>query len=332
MHVNVHVTDSQPFLISAANYLPSTWVENGNTFSVIKGTPSFTPCETCDDFRNLHLLSEFGIWSRGLGVNFNEVADSFFVFFTRQTKPLQNFALNYAAKQTGCRNYEPVINLGDGFAGTFKGKDYILKPENGARGIGQLKLNSNEASIDGIRRAIAALRVVRNNSPDKFNTELAEKEFSALLKREVKFQTKREHAPNEGIGELVSNWCVTEHIPNILEEYRLIVNYDSTGICYGIKRDTFVNENDGHIQATGSEGNLTDTFQDFTETDIPLSIINNLRNLLAKLYVPLHAFDLFLTKEGTWGIFEISPDFGGVAVPGYLIENECKKFVSSIFE
>jgi hypothetical protein len=45
----------------------------------------------------------------------------------------------------------------------------------------------------------------------------------------------------------------------------------------------------------------------------------------------LFALDIFITKDGGWGIFEFSPEFGTNSVPNGLCFEESKRFIENIF-
>lgn len=340
IHTNVHILNDQK-LMSALRYLPNAWVtDEGATYSVINAPLGDIDSEP-PVVNTVVIASEFCNPNRSLKVEVRKdlvFADTY-VSFVRQTKFVQAALINKIAKDLGLTKFRPIqtyhLNQYDVLR---KACTYILKPLNGARGIGQLKFEGANATMDGINRALQLIRNFQQSTSSvvieiKDVTAFAEKEFSRLFKTEVKFPVNREHNPDEGINELLSGGIVTEYISEITKEYRLIIDHSSTGIAYGLERNRVDHNDNGFKQACGTEEHMNDCCSHVSELEVSIDVKRELQLLLKELNIPLHAIDFFYTctpDRESWGILEISPDFGGVTVPGWLIAPEAKLFVQQV--
>jgi hypothetical protein len=340
MHTNIYVGNDDKIdslgMLSAMRYLPSYWGKGGDTFSVIRGFKK----PTDEDFlipMSIPIMNHYVCFDMGgplqkLGVDNHTVPSVRQSTFHAHGKSTQNRLLNAYAKSMGLKNYHNVINISRDYGEIDPSKSYILKPQFGARGIGQLRFKGHEITMDGLKRAINKISNAGNSDDGVkeagYRTKIAEEVFSEYLNRPVTFNSEMEQDPDEGINILLSGWCVTEQIPNIKNEYRIIINGTSTDICYGIKRGIYIK--DGcHAQATGSTEPMNEAFQGVEKfPENSKKIAQEIKDFIKYIYAPLHSLDIFITEDGKWGVLEISPNFGGVAVPDRWIREAAMSFFS----
>jgi hypothetical protein len=215
------------------------------------------------------------------------------------------------AKRLGLKHFRHIQTLatesGDTHNWTLgqnpKGK-VVIKPLDGARGIGQLVVNLDELLPGTLMSVLGKLGM----STDDF------------------LETMRKYAPHieyhighgsvvEGLVMLSQGYCVQEMIADVDMEYRLIVDINSRPqfIVERTRESLPLSSNEfGYRQATGSA---------LTRSEI--KILDKLKyphmrevtTLLKALNIPLNSTDLFITKDGRWGLFEYCPQWGTQGLP-----------------
>lgn len=325
---------SDPFAnIVAFSNLPPRWSKGKHTFSVI------SDC-------NLEVHNGLSVSNADVLIHHNhdttffeigsKVSHNLFhtrVDFVRQKKSIQTAIFNTYAQKLKLKNYRH-LNAWDNLTKATVAKDslFIARPENAARGIGQLICDSNEITPYGV---MALLKGDTNKSCNEaehhadFLKELKERAPSAV------YSSERERSVGEGFHQLITSPCISEYVLNVNHEWRLITGADGK-VCYIIKRERKVTGEIKGIQTAIGCGNR-ESLQNvgyclFDTGELNSSIISEITKMLEALHAPLQSFDLYTTTDHKWGFFETSPEFGREAVPSQMAQEEGKKFLENLCE
>lgn len=232
------------------------------------------------------------------------IIDNRLIVLPRKSKLKQALILNNAAKELKINNYRSIKTASNNVAGTkdinlfsfgnaFSGK-VVIKPLDGARGIGHILMDTNMYQPYHVLDFILKSKVV--------DVEILQETFPGVV-----FTTARELSQGEGVQSLRDYGVVMqEFVPNIKEEYRIIFTPDDQ--CYAIPRPISDSSYPQPEQPSHNPHTLQEMKQTFNE--LPKALILDLKKILRKIDLEFGSLDLFITDDGQWGIFEYCNQFG----------------------
>lgn len=183
-------------------------------------------------------------------------------------------------------------------------KSIILKPLYGARSLSMVKIEAERSQQLDV--AIAVIAVFKEYEPEDINKGL---ELVANKYRcRISLRPCNEHFSGESLNKLSkSQFYMDEFIPDIEEEYRLLVNAKNE-LVYIQRRN--IEEIDGDTLVSGvSCGSILQV------DELPPKVAEELLKLIATGVLANNSCDLFITREKKWGIFEYQPQFGTSGIP-----------------
>lgn len=200
----------------------------------------------------------------------------------------------------------------------------VVKPGDGARGIGQFTVRTKNVNMDYFLRALNKL-VEGEHSQEKLD------EFIASFKGHVEYHAGAENFPLEGLGALKEDERVVQAvIENVVKEYRVITDKHSKPAYFQQRR--LRDKESNFPQATG--GGATIDLEMVVDVDSIPSCINLplLNHICRDLIGPLSSIDLFVTGDGFWGIFEYCNQFGISGIPQDVVFNLHADFMQDIVD
>lgn len=204
----------------------------------------------------------------------------------------------------------------------LKGK-VVIKPKDGARGIGQLLVDTDQISLT---------RVVEDLN--KFLVDGYDKQplldLIASNPNSIKYSIGAERSPDEGLTVLFEQgYVIQSFVENLKDEYRLLTDHNCN-IVYCQIRKTRIYKN-GFPQATGSnaDGLLGKDVVDIN-TVLSKVALKQLTAIAKSVIGPVSSIDLFITNSGEWGIFEYCNQFGVKGVPYKKVLEIHKNFVEHL--
>ncbi len=227
----------------------------------------------------------------------------------RLGKTEQAIMLNQAIKnlRVGTHNFLPIKtyrasytgNVGTDHYSTAKGR-VVVKPNDGARGVGHLVVDLEKTNWRVLNNRLGLLTIGLGDWDELISLP------------GVSYHSISEYSKDEGKQSLLDQgYCIQGLVPNIEAEYRLLTDRDGN-IVYIQKRAFKGGEE--YPQAIGS--NASDSDRIATLADIlPAQDVKALRKLAQTTIGAMSSIDLFITKDGKWGIFEYCNQFGTVGVP-----------------
>lgn len=280
---------------------------NDPQVSIVDGTPSF----------NFDYMVSDGLMTIN-GHDAESIVSSKRLFINRRYNKLQqairlnNYAQEYH-ELPGFMSFVPVRSWAHrqtgGYTNLVHPQDkYVIKPNDGARGIGQILIDPVKIPfvvvVDALDRYVSA-----RYTKEQFFEQLHKYDPS------IKLTTAGENREDEGIKSLSNQgWIVQSFIDNVKAEYRLITDYKSD-IAYCQKR-AIRKVDDTFPQATGSDTNSI-AGDDVLSIDTVLTSkrLAALQAMVKAVIGPLSSIDLFTTSNGGWGIFEYCNQFGIKGIP-----------------
>jgi hypothetical protein len=233
--------------------------------------------------------------------------------FPRETKFTQQLGMSELARKLDLKHFRHIRTFmtnaerpSSHFFGQDIGGMIVIKPIDGARGIGQLIVNLDEI----LPANVAHLLTLAKDGKDAFL------EYVNTCAPHVEYHIGHGEV-EEGIGALAEGYVVQEMVRNVENEYRIILTPESEPafIC-ARKRDSLpldanANSHD-YRQATGV-ARFRHEMAILSTIDYPH--LNEVLVLLKELQLPLNSVDLFITTDGKWGIFEYCPQWGTQGLP-----------------
>lgn len=234
-------------------------------------------------------------------------------YHPRHTKLEQGMRMNQRMAKYPNSGYVPVqcwmnrlTDSSDGLVNP-KGK-VVIKPKDGARGIGQYLVDADKVPLAQIMDAL-----------DRYVCGRIERE--ELLKRLEKYgdnlvySTAGENWDGEGLSCLrEQGYVIQSYVEGIEAEYRLLTG--AHGEIVYCQRRTIRDTGTGYAQATGSD---TDSLKGEDIVDISTVLkpaaLQALQMLLMEVVGPVSSVDLFVKNPSEWGIFEYCNQFGMKGVP-----------------
>lgn len=233
----------------------------------------------------------------------------------RLSKAAQSVLFLKIAQKLKLRLFKTVSHWHGGVDLAIPFNKYIVKPNHGARGIGQVLVK------DDLSPVALCEEILRYGSTA---TTLKEKFPEVIL------NTGTERRENEGL-ESIRNQGMTicEYIEDVKSEYRLLVSNGK--VIHAIKR-TFKTESD-FKQATGVRKKLVEKESDISQfagldTIMPKKYTKEIEAFVAEIGEGLYSFDIFITKRHQWGCFEFSNEFGTSAYTPKSVVEMHKNFIA----
>lgn len=198
----------------------------------------------------------------------------------------------------------------------------VIKPIHGARGIGQFKINTERMPIRVVIDLLEKTRKNTTGSPDTKYILESLKDWADYFT----YSTSGENYENEGIGILLSQrFLVQEHVDNIEKEYRIITDYKGN-LAYVQERKFKFDDKNYYQQAIGSVIEPDWVHSKPTSLD-KTDNLDEIENFIKTVVGPLQSVDLFITKEGKWGIFEWCNQFGTMGIPSHIVMKLHEEFL-----
>lgn len=232
------------------------------------------------------------------------------VSLPRLTKIKQARRINTAVQEMGkekISHFTPIKSflLSDASAlGCFEGTPRIVvKHEHGARGLGQIVVDLNLIGYDKARHLLFKLKQAADSSDG------VEKVAEVIEQSKGAFLISKGHEKYDGeyLDYLKDISVVQGLIEDVQTEYRLLTDLEGN-IVWAQERDL---EGDVFKTATGSNGNTQ--YLHLPENTLMADnqvVFNEVQALLKYMGISLNSVDLFITKEGQWGIFEFCNQWG----------------------
>lgn len=316
--------------VSALRTLPARWVRDDHTYSVVKENTTTVNdgllSSSCDVEISLSNNNTYFC----LGASVRNSSFSKRVDFVRQKKSIQTALFNAAAQRLGLKNYRHLNCWQNAYDVTvLKHGLFLIRPENGARGIGQMVFNSREVTPVALDMIIAL-----HCDVEKDPTSCEKQAFAEALRHRAPtavYSTARDRTPDEGLKSLKDERCFSEYVTDVKREFRLLTG--ATGkVCYVLERTRQVTGNILYTDIAIGCGNgesAEDSFTALSHVGVNLFAVQRkeITAMLHELAAPLQSFDLYVTESGKWGFWETSPEFGSEAVPAYIMKEEAMKYI-----
>lgn len=173
----------------------------------------------------------------------------------------------------------------------------VVKPENGARGLGQATI-----PIDQLRYFFE--HVTKKTPYGKLKDMFPDAHFSGVERGPNTEEKEDDELPLS----LHDEWMVSEYVNEIVSEYRLVVGGDKV-YCEERQR---TEGNYQHANLDLDKGIKTGSYQVLN----PTSHFHNLAmSISAAFDMPLGSIDLYERANGTLGFLECCPQFGMWSMP-----------------
>lgn len=202
-----------------------------------------------------------------------------------------------------------LVNLADA-------KRVVFKPSDGARGLAQIVVDSKKM---GLRQAIIVItRIVAiGKVKDKSNAEKAAEIEKIIAAHPAMHLNKgNEFEDHEWVSQVEDIDTVQEVIENVASEWRVIVDFD--GKIQWVQRREITG--DVFKTACGSDGDPLSIGDKAELEKLAPGVVDRFNKLVWKMAGRLNSFDLFVTNNGCWGIFEFSNQWGIAGVPARIAE------------
>lgn len=238
-------------------------------------------------------------------------------------KSLQQSILQRAVGALKLKHYYQPFFSGNFDYVTFdKSKRYLVKPERFANGEMQFLYDPQTLN------------------PLVLERYLDNKDFKGLQELGIKLSTGAyaNTLTTEGTsGQIESmitdlgakgsgDFMVCELVENVVAEYRVITDHIGEPII-AVKRE-IVSTNAGFNQATGVTGGVPVVAREEAfEKAIPHG--KEIRRLIRSMQAPLCGWDIFITADKKFGVFEFGPGWGTSNVPHDVVMQETYSFLTS---
>ena len=192
------------------------------------------------------------------------------------------------------------------------GRYVVIKPEDGARGIGQYVVDTKRTKIATVLTAIKDGLLPNADA------------IAEMYGDTVFLATDKEKDENEGAEVIVSQGYIAQSvIPDIVAECRVLISPAGPNVYLD---RTIRNKSKGGVtysQATGADADSGKAVTRLEHTqfnkhipeigrDTYIAEINNFLYEMSLDVCPFGSVDLFITREGKWGIFEYCNQFGTI--------------------
>lgn len=337
--------------ITALQSLPPRWRFGKHTYSLVKeNTVSVSaglPIASCDlEIKANHANSYFRLGALVVDMSYLRRVD-----FVRQCKSIQTALFNSTAAKLKLKHHRHLNCWQHAADVAFDQHGlFLVRPEAGARGIGQVVFHSKEITPVALDVIISQVYSSTNEKSQevtpRIETEPVEDVLETSSDKEQKFtkalwhrapsavfSSSRDRMQDEGLMVLFSARCFSEYVTDIKQEFRLLTG--ATGqVCYVLERDRKVVGslyNTNVAIGCGNEESADAALVALEQINgMSVVVCNEIRAMLKELNAPLQSFDLYLTHSGKWGFWETSPEFGCEAVPPYIVKEEAMRFIENV--
>lgn len=256
------------------------------------------------------------------------------LYRSRLPKPYQGLYINSIAekKKDLLPHLKPIKTWRSHKSGTGIDGKVIIRPQLGACSIGLIVLDTKVTSIGSVNRLIIEGDFQAGATPTSTNLTI-KKKFEELPGSPV-YCSEGDTVPLQGMTLLKERYFIQEYVDNIKTEYRIIIGADNRPV-YAIQRERYVyGQLDGTDLAYGRSKavGVGNSFPTLREAGIPDYVEEEFNHLLQSADFALHSFDLFLTDDGQWGVFEFSNEYGVESVPHDLTIQEARTYIENIIE
>lgn len=363
--------------VTLASHLPGSWLSNTKTDKKcirILDDHSFKSSVADSEFDTNHTFRIKAALGQNAFDKFpyelNKLRKE--AIFTRLQKSTQQAYLKNALR--GLENFYPIPTWSKPHTAIIdSNKLYVLKAENGARGIGQFYFKPGSISLSKISKILAKVSKTADETRSKPTSadDIIEVQSSSgeplktnLLKEaikdidDVKYISDRDDRPDEGFDVLFTDLrydsgVICEYVDRIAAEFRVITGCDGVPV-YCIARSLEKRVVLGSVQISQGCGNNETPNDNMIQPGGPTPVLlshtpeiirdnkgivcgvhlhehdadmAHILSAISSLQLPMHSFDVFVTYDGKWGIFEFCPQFGVEAVPQDLMVKQSMAYV-----
>ncbi|MDD2819158.1 MAG: hypothetical protein PHN51_10265 [Candidatus Nanopelagicales bacterium] len=347
---------SQIEQLSAFQHLPDSWTDaEGNTYTVVEAND----CKL--NVINGEHSCVFDLYISFLGDAVVPTRrDSYAgIEFFRVSKDHQAAFVNRVAKLAQFTDFHPMRSWSEPRHVLTDKRYLVLKPSLGARGVGQLFVDTHAISLWKVHETIHFMKQKTEGVFDFMRERLVTPKDGkpaapCSFSTEGDRPTKSGTAVPEGVSLLMGDFIIEEMVENVALEFRVLT--DEHGHPWHISERTtaplgnsfgddliprkVVTGGNGPQDWIHINGKITeDQIDKMANRSLAIALFMdrateyvNLLNYamrgISALQLPLHSVDLFITSDRKWGIFEFSCEFGkGTVDPRHL--TECaKKFIA----
>ena len=315
---------------------PERWSDGDDRYVVIPSHSGYLQGNGIKRTADLIIIARFANDEKiALGNVVNNTPAGPVLYQNRLSKPDQAYIINDIIDRTpDIKHFRSIKTWRDekGLNPSDVSK-VIVRPTDGARGIGLLVMDARKTSFESIARVFLGINTDTNTSAGNINTVIDNfnKHINSLLSvlhGTPQWSSAGDLVPGEGARKFKESLFIQEYVTDIASEYRIIIGADNKPVYllhrhreqYGTLDDVQLAYGRGH------EEGISSSLRSLQESNVPVHIQKEFQLFLNSADFALHSFDLFLTKDGKWGIFEFSHEYGSASVPNDLTFNEIKKY------
>lgn len=230
---------------------------------------------------------------------------------TRHNKSEQAIIVNHAARHA--EHFIPMASWSPtSVMGLPDDTKVVVKPENGARGLFQFVTTYRD------------LRKLVDKTSLKFTEE--------ALKNEGLLVTKNGLRDGENIDQFANDsFRAWNYVENIAFEIRIITDAEGMpGFSHRrslLDTEALVKPGEAYRQATGKYVDVKRPTLEETLGIAAEKLESEITDVLSRMHRPLHSFDIFVTNDLQWGIFEYCNEFGTSAIHSNWLKDETDRYL-----
>lgn len=332
--------------------IPRCWEDDGIRYAVMSSSIAAVVDGREEMLYDLHLHTSTHPKEYDVGIVTVQGIGAKHLFFTRHTKDQQAAAINkiFAGKQGfpefwPLRTWTSITSMPQHRQGVF-----VMRPTAGARGIGQLVFDSRKTSfmsiagilIDMKKNTTTLLETGEKEVPGGAPSESAAEKYAACNQKIAGRFSELPGSPvwysggdrraGEGWETFNEGFFIQEYVPNIAREYRIIIGGDNQP-AYAIERQRSrygVVDGIELACASSAKAGIDASFTTLQAAGVPQSVVDGFTAILREKDFSLYSFDVFVTSDNKWGIFEFSNEFGTESVPNGFVCTEIQKYIRRV--
>lgn len=190
----------------------------------------------------------------------------------------------------------------------------VAKSPNGARSMGMIVIDFNKI---GYVKAMTKLKGIIEAAHDR------DEEAMLKVANHPAFEIIKgtQNHDKEYLQYIAEINMIQEVVEDVIEEYRILTNHHGE-IIWAQPRER---KGNGFLTASGADGSVDIIYSPgpFMENN-PL-IYKQLTDLIKTCRLNMNSLDLFINKDGNWGLFEFSNQWGIAGVnPEFAIDMQAK--------
>ncbi len=332
--------------------IPRCWEDDGIRYVVMSDSPVVAVDGRAEMLYDVYIRTAQHPKEYDVGIVTVKGIDAKHLFFTRHGKDQQAVAINklFADKQGfpefwPLRTWTSITSMPEYRQGLF-----VLRPTAGARGIGQLVFDSRKTSFMSIAGALIDMNrnassfygdkveevsggIPSSGAYEKFaayNHKIAQR-FAELPGSPI-WYSDGDRRQGEGWEIFNESFFIQEYVPNISKEYRIIIGGNNEP-AYAVERlrPHYGALSDVNLaSASSAEAGIGNAFTTLQAAGLPQSVVDGFTAILREKDFSLYSFDVFLTTDNKWGIFEFSNEFGTESVPNGFVCTEIQKYIRRV--